>query len=234
MKKITRILTLFLLINVQAGAQNAEKPVAAPTDQDKPVIYTPEKLVLITTNLGNMKVKLYNLTPKHRDNFLKLVDQKFYDSLLFHRVIRNFMIQGGDPLSKNAAPGVGLGNGDIGYTIPAEFVDTLYHKKGALCAARTENPAKASSGCQFYIVQGQVMTPEQINMMETQRGLKLSEAQKKAYTTVGGSPWLDGSYTVYGEVVEGLDIIDKIATVKTAPGDRPVENVYILKMKLLN
>ncbi len=234
MKKITRILTLFLLFNVQAGAQNTEKSVPAPAVQDKPVIYTPEKLVLITTNLGDMKVKLYNVTPKHRDNFLKLVDQKFYDSLLFHRVIRNFMIQGGDPLSKNAAPGVGLGNGDIGYTVPAEFVDSLYHKKGALCAARTENPAKASSGCQFYIVQGQVMTPEQISMLETQRGLKLSEAQKKAYTTVGGSPWLDGSYTVYGEVVEGLDIIDKIATVKTAPGDRPVENVYILKMKLLN
>ena len=234
MKKITRILTLFLLFNVQAGAQNTEKSAPAPAVQEKPVIYTPEKLVLITTNLGDMKVKLYNVTPKHRDNFLKLVDQKFYDSLLFHRVIRNFMIQGGDPLSKNAAPGVGLGNGDIGYTVPAEFVDSLYHKKGALCAARTENPAKASSGCQFYIVQGQVMTPEQISMLETQRGLKLSEAQKKAYSTVGGSPWLDGSYTVYGEVVEGLDIIDKIATVKTAPGDRPVENVYILKMKLLN
>ncbi len=234
MKKITRILTLFLLINVQVGAQNAEKPAMIPVVQDKPVTYATEKLVLITTNLGDMKVKLYNVTPKHRDNFLKLVDQKFYDSLLFHRVIRNFMIQGGDPLSKNAAPGVGLGNGDIGYTVPAEFVDSLYHKKGALCAARTENPAKASSGCQFYIVQGQVMTLEQISMLETQRGLKLSEAQKKTYSTVGGSPWLDGSYTVYGEVVEGLDIIDKIATVKTAPGDRPVENVYVIKMKLLN
>ena len=143
------------------------------------------------------------------------------------------MIQGGDPLSKNAKPGVALGNGDNGYTIPAEFVDSLYHKKGALCAARTENPEKASSGCQFYIVQGQVLTPEQIPMIESQRGTKLSEEQKRLYTTVGGSPWLDKGYTVFGEVVEGLDVIDKIAAVKTAPGDRPVDNVYILKVQVL-
>jgi peptidyl-prolyl cis-trans isomerase B (cyclophilin B) len=125
--------------------------------------------------------------------------------------------------------------GDNGYTIPAEFVDTIFHKKGTLCAARTPNPQKASSGCQFYIVQGQVMTPEQINSMEMQRGLKLSESQKKIYSTVGGSPWLDGDYTVFGEVVEGIDVIDKIASVQTNPsaGDRPVENVYILKMTLL-
>jgi cyclophilin family peptidyl-prolyl cis-trans isomerase len=140
------------------------------------------------------------------------------------------MIQGGDPLSKTAAPGAPLGMGDNGYTVPAEFVDTLFHKKGALCAARTENPTKASSGCQFYVVQGQVLTQEQVNQMEMQRGLKLSDKQKQIYTTLGGSPWLDGAYTIFGEVVQGLDVIDKIAAVKTAPGDRPVDNVYILKM----
>jgi peptidyl-prolyl cis-trans isomerase B (cyclophilin B) len=192
-----------------------------------------EHIVLISTNMGDMKVKLYNATPKHRDNFIKLVNSNFYDSLLFHRVIQNFMIQGGDPLSKNAPAGTPLGMGDNGYTVPAEFVDSLYHKKGALCAARTENPEKASSGCQFYIVQGQVMNNEQVNMLEMQRGIKLTEKQKQIYMTVGGTPFLDKGYTVFGEVVEGLDVLDKIAAVKTAPGDRPLENVYILKMKLL-
>ena len=235
MKKIISLITLSVLISVTSIAQKSGKKSESSKGKAKELVST-EKMVLISTNMGDMKVKLYDATPKHRDNFLKLVEQNYYDSLLFHRVIRNFMIQGGDPLSKNAAPGVPLGNGDIGYTIPAEFVDTIFHKKGALCAARTENPEKASSGCQFYIVQGQVLTPEQLNSLEMQRGLKLSEKQKTAYSTVGGSPWLDGAYTVYGEVVEGLDIIDKIATVQTSPqaGDRPVQNVYILKMTLLN
>jgi peptidyl-prolyl cis-trans isomerase B (cyclophilin B) len=234
MKKISTVLILSLLFSWASFAQKeGAKKEKSQTNLENNGS-APERMVLITTNMGEMKVKLYNATPKHRDNFIKLVNDNFYDSLLFHRVIRNFMIQGGDPLSKNAAPKVALGAGDIGYTIPAEFVDTIFHKKGALCAARTENPEKASSGCQFYIVQGQVLTPEQVNMLEMQRGLKLSEAQKNIYTTVGGSPWLDGSYTVFGEVVEGLDIIDKIAGVKTAPGDRPEENVYILKMKMLN
>src|SRR5204862_642958 len=138
-------------------------------------------------------------------------EQGFYDSLLFHRVIRTFMIQGGDPMSKNAAPGVMLGSGDIGYTIPAEFVDTIFHKKGTLCAARTPNPEKASSGCQFYIVQGQVMTNEQLNSFEMQRNRKFTSKERAIYTTLGGTPMLDQEYTVYGEVVEGLDVIDKIA-----------------------
>jgi peptidyl-prolyl cis-trans isomerase B (cyclophilin B) len=183
--------------------------------------------------MGDMKVKLYNETPQHRDNFIKLVNENFYDSLLFHRIIKNFMIQGGDPLSKNAAPGVMLGNGDNGYTIPGEFVDSIYHKKGALCAARTPNPQKASSGCQFYIVQGQPLSGDQLSQLEMQRGMKFSEQKKKDYTTVGGTPFLDGDYTVFGQVVEGFDVLDKIADVKTAPGDRPVENVYILKMSLV-
>jgi cyclophilin family peptidyl-prolyl cis-trans isomerase len=233
MKKVIVISTFMLLFSVTGVLaqkdSNTKGTKAAGTEKpDKKANSNP--MVLISTSMGDMKVMLYNATPLHRDNFLKLVREKFYDSLLFHRIIPNFMIQGGDPLSKNAAPGVPLGMGENGYTVPAEFVDTIFHKKGSLCAARTENPAKASSGCQFYIVQGQVLNNETINMMEMQRVMKLSEKQKQLYTTVGGTPWLDGAYTVYGEVVEGMDVIDKIAAVKTAPGDRPVENVYILKM----
>jgi peptidyl-prolyl cis-trans isomerase B (cyclophilin B) len=182
-------------------------------------------MVIISTPYGDMKVKLFDETPLHRDNFIKLVQTRFYDSLLFHRVIRNFMIQGGDPLSKSADSLQALGMGDIGYTIPAEFVDTIFHRKGALCAARTPNPEKASSGCQFYIVQGQVFTPEQLNMLELQRNIKLSQTQRDVYTTTGGVPWLDQDYTVFGQVIEGLEVIDKIAAVRTRPGDRPVENV---------
>ena len=230
MKKIVLTYTLCLLLSVTLTAQKKKKE----TDAVLPKMAEKEHVVLISTSLGDMKVKLYDATPKHRDNFLKLAKENYYDSLLFHRVIPNFMIQGGDPLSKNAAPGVPLGSGDIGYTIPAEFVDSLFHKKGALCAARTENPEKASSGCQFYIVQGQVLTNEQISMMEQQRGIVLSDKQKQLYTTVGGSPWLDKGYTVFGEVVEGLDVIDKIAAVKTAPGDRPLQDVYIYKMTIIN
>jgi cyclophilin family peptidyl-prolyl cis-trans isomerase len=184
-----------------------------------------DTLVVITTSYGTMKVRLYDQTPIHRSNFIKLAGSGYYDSTLFHRVIRNFMIQGGDPDSRTAAPGQMLGNGDIGYLLPAEFRDTIFHKKGTLCAARTENPAKASSGCQFYIVQGQVFTNDQLNMLEMQRGVKLTDKQKQLYSTVGGSPWLDGSYTVFGEVVEGMEVIDLIAAVKTQPGDRPVEDV---------
>lgn len=183
------------------------------------------QVVLITTDLGKMKVRLYDATPKHRDNFIKLVQQGFYDSLIFHRVIKGFMIQGGDPKSKHAKPGEMLGNGDVGYTIPAEFVDSLYHKKGVLAAARDNNPQKASSGCQFYIVQGKVFTDQELDMMEQQRGKKWTAEQRKTYTTVGGTPHLDGNYTVYGIVVEGLDVLDKIATVPTAPGDRPLQDV---------
>jgi cyclophilin family peptidyl-prolyl cis-trans isomerase len=229
--------SIFLLISITMVAAiscSTQKKTTAPaapkeTAPPKPV---GERKVLISTDFGNMTVKLYDATPKHRDNFIKLAQQGFYDSLLFHRVIKNFMIQGGDPESKHAAAGTMLGNGDVGYTIPAEFVDTIFHKKGSLCAARTPNPEKASSGCQFYIVQGQVLTPEQVTMMETQRNIKLSEAQKKLYTTVGGTPWLDREYTVYGEVIEGLDVIDKIAAVKTAPGDRPLQDVR-MKVKVI-
>ena len=188
-------------------------------DQNPIVTFTME-------NGDTMKAELYpEVAPNTVNNFISLVKKGFYDGLIFHRIISGFMIQGGDPLSKNAQPGVMLGNGDVGYTVPAEFVDSIFHKKGTLCAARTENPEKASSGCQFYIVQGQAYTAEQLNMMEMQRRIKLNDAQKNIYMTLGGTPFLDHNYTVFGEVIEGLDVIDKIAAVQTAPGDRPVQDV---------
>ena len=196
---------------------------------------TKEIVVLLQTTLGDIKLKLYNETPLHRDNFVKLVEEGYYDGLLFHRVINNFMIQGGDPDSRNARQGQMLGNGGPGYTVPAEFVDGKYHKKGALAAARmgdNVNPTKASSGSQFYIVQGQVFTEEQIGQM-TSQGMNFSANQREIYTTMGGSPWLDGDYTVFGETIEGLDVIDKIATVKTGAADRPVEDVKIIKASIV-
>jgi len=147
-------------------------------------------------------------------------------------VLSKIFIQGGDPNSKNAAPGQMLGAGDVGYKIPAEIVDTLYHKKGVLAAARDNNPQKASSGCQFYIVQGKPMSEAEIAMAEQRLGAKMSAEKKKDYTTIGGSPWLDGSYTVFGEVIEGMDIIDKIAAVQTGASDRPVKDVR-MKMRLI-
>lgn len=162
-------------------------------------------LVTITTDLGVMNVILYDQTPQHKANFIKLVDQKFYDGLLFHRVIQNFMIQGGDPNSRTAKTGDALGNGDPGYTVPAEFVPTLFHKKGALAAARNDNPEKASSGSQFYIVEGRVWDNEgldkQIERIKTLNGRLPTDAQKEVYKTLGGTPHLDGNYTVFGEVI---------------------------------
>jgi cyclophilin family peptidyl-prolyl cis-trans isomerase len=216
MKKYLLLLTLPLLM-------------AATPPKKKPVIHVLE----IGTTMGVMKVMLYNETPEHRDNFLKLVHQHFYDSLLFHRVIKDFMIQGGDPDSKNAPAGKQLGNGDVGYRVKAEFNPNLYHKKGVLAAARDENPGKESSGCQFYIVQGKKFTDEQLDRLETQMKRTFTAEQRDAYKTIGGTPHLDMGYTVYGEVIEGLDVLDKIAAVKTAPGDRPVDDVRILYMKEL-
>lgn len=193
--------------------------------------------VLMQTNYGDITVRLSDSTPLHRDNFLKLVKVGFYDSVLFHRVIKNFMIQGGDPQSKNAAKGQPLGNGGPSYRIPAEFRTTLFHKKGVIAAARDGNPEKASSGSQFYIVQGKVFTTEELNSMEANmQGRKIPADQREAYTTVGGTPFLDQNYTVFGEVVKGLDVVDKIAAVETSKGvdrDRPVEDVKIIKAKLV-
>ncbi|MEZ5013929.1 MAG: peptidylprolyl isomerase [Chitinophagales bacterium] len=184
--------------------------------------------VIISTDYGDMKLKLYNETPKHRDNFIKLVKEGYYNDLLFHRVMQNFMIQGGDPQSKNAGPNAQLGTGGPGYTVPAEFRNDLIHKKGALAAARQPdqvNPQKASSGSQFYIVQGKKYTNDELDQMERGYGIHLDDMQRKVYTTVGGTPFLDYNYTVFGEVVEGMDVIDKIAAVQTNPSDRPVKDV---------
>ena len=180
--------------------------------------------------MGDIKVKLYDETPKHKENFLKLADEGYYDSLLFHRVITQFMIQGGDPNSRTAADGSPLGNGGPEYTIPAEFNNALYHKKGALAAARTGdnvNPEKASSGSQFYIVQGKPYTDEELDNVEKRIGGEYTEEQREVYKTAGGVPFLDRNYTVFGEVIEGLDVIDEIAATKTARGHRPEENVYM-------
>jgi len=186
--------------------------------------------VVIETEYGNMTAVLYDETPQHRDNFVKLANEGFYDDLLFHRIIKGFMIQGGDPDSKGAAPGQRLGMGGPGYTVPAEFVDQHIHLKGALSAARTggpSNPEKKSSGSQFYIVQGNPVQEDMLNGSFASKNY--TDEQKQAYQEVGGTPQLDRDYTVFGMVIEGLDVIDKIAAVQTAPGDRPVEDV---KMKI--
>lgn len=191
--------------------------------------------VEMKTTMGTMVLKLYNETPLHRDNFINLVKSKQYDSLLFHRIIANFMIQGGDPTSKYARPGVPLGSGEITGVprIPAEFNPALYHKKGALAAARDGNPEKASSNCQFYIVVGKKFTDADLDRMQSYNGWKYTAEQREMYRTVGGTPHLDNNYTVYGELVSGMDVLEAISTVKTAPGDRPLEDVRIIKAKLL-
>jgi cyclophilin family peptidyl-prolyl cis-trans isomerase len=189
--------------------------------------------IKITTDSGVIVIRLYDSTPLHRDNFVKLVESKFYDSLIFHRVIRNFMIQGGDPQSKTAEPGQMLGNGGGDMArIPAEFSKSLIHKRGTLCAARDNNPEKASSACQFYLVQGNKMTDQDLDGLEMRLGFKYTAAQRLAYKTYGGTPFLDQDYTVFGEVISGLKVIDKIASVQTAPGDRPVADVR-MKMEVV-
>ena len=200
-----------------------------------------KKDVILLTNMGNITIRLSDSTPLHRYNFLKLVKQGFYDSVLFHRVIKNFMIQSGDPNSKNAPAGQPLGNGSPGYTIPSEFRATLFHKKGVIAAARQSddvNPMKESSGSQFYITQGKIFTDAGLDSVETYRlnGRKIPQDQREVYKTIGGTPHLDQNYTVFGEVVKGLDVVDKIAAVATSKAqdrDRPLENVMIIKATLV-
>lgn len=305
MKKIC-ILFIFSAIAFAGLAQTKKKP-SSKTATTKPATTKPtinptprhsvvfgsnapaenNQMVEITTSYGVMVVKLYNETPLHRDNFIKLVKEGFYDSLLFHRIIKSFMIQGGDPLSKRADSNAMLGSGDNGYRIPPEFNSNLIHKRGALAAARDNNPQKMSSGCQFYIVQGRkysVQEMEQIlnnrNMARKQELLYqvyqsdtvqaalsafqnmgdkeqtrlymdkvqvaveklykvkypeatvVNENHLQTYIEYGGAPHLDGSYTVFGELVSGWDVLDKIATVQTKPGDRPMADVR-MKMRLL-
>lgn len=204
-----------------------------------------QKMVKIETTLGTIKVKLYDETPLHRDNFLKLVKEEFYEGTLFHRVIRDFMIQAGDPESKTADSLTHLGAGGVGYTVPAEIVfPQLYHKRGVLAAARQGdmvNPERKSSSCQFYIVQGKTFTDEELDIMEMRlirqlrmaEPFKYTEEQRIAYKTFGGTPHLDGQYTVFGEVVEGFDVLQKISEVETGRSDRPVEDIRIINMKIV-
>lgn len=274
---------LIAILTILVCGLNACKPAQEKKDGNM----EQETRLKLETTMGDIVVKLYNETPKHRDNFIKLAKEGMYDGVLFHRVIKDFMVQAGDPSSKEAPKGKALGTGDVGYTIPAEFVYPKYfHKRGALSAARqgdNVNPDRESSGCQFYIVTGKVFNDaslaameEQINQMRLQRVfndlarqrmkeiyrlrregnedelmilqdtlIAQAEAQlagkefrftpelAEAYKTVGGAPHLDGEYTVFGEVTEGMDVVDKIQRVKTDRNDRPQENVVIKKVTIL-
>lgn len=199
-----------------------------------------KKDVELVTNKGTIILRLSDSTPLHRDNFLKLVKQKYFDSILFHRVIKNFMIQAGDPESKRATADQRLGNGGPGYTVPAEIRQSLFHKKGMLAAARQGddvNPLKASSGSQFYIVQGKIFTDAGLDSVETFRlqGRKLPPAHRQVYKTIGGAPHLDQNYTIFGEVVSGLQVVDSIANTPTTgrPTDRPLSDMKIISARLV-
>ena len=228
MRKLLYAVTVLLL--VACGSSDNAKSAA------------PAKVRMHTT-AGVIELCLYDETPKHRDNFLKLVEEQQFDSLLFHRVIKDFMIQGGDPTSKHAPAGTLLGEGDLGYTIEAEFMpEKHFHRRGVLAAAREGdmvNPAKASSASQFYIVWGQVYTKEQLERfkelykLRMGKELKLTAEQEEAYTTVGGTPHLDGEYTVFGEVISGLDVVERIQNVACDGNDRPLEDVRILKVEII-
>ncbi len=281
MKRYSLILLIVFVCSTIVGCTSKAK-------NTKDMENNKETMLDIKTTLGDIKIKLYNETPLHRDNFIKLAKEGTYEGTLFHRVIKDFMIQAGDPNSKDAPKGKMLGSGDVGYTIPAEFVYPKYfHKKGALSAARTGdqvNPKKESSGCQFYIVTGKVYNDSTLLGMERQKNeqkveaafnalaqkhmkevykmrkdgdeeglynlqeklfaeaqeeaakqpdFKFTPEQFEAYTTVGGTPHLDGEYTVFGEVVEGIDVVDKIQRVETDRSDRPNEDVKILKVTVI-
>ena len=186
----------------------------------------------ITTTQGNIELYLYDNTPKHRDNFVKLAKKHFYDSTLFHRVIPEFMIQGGDPDSKRSPKGAMLGEGDVGYRVPAEIKPENIHKRGVLAAARDGNPEKASSGCQFYITVGKKYTNEQLDGIAKRTNQKYTAEQKELYKTIGGTPHLDGNYTVYGEVTKGMDVVDKIVSQKRNGSDRPDDDQRIIKLRV--
>ena len=192
--------------------------------------------VLISTSLGDITIALYDETPKHKENFIKLVKEEYYNGVLFHRIIKNFMIQTGDPDSKGAPAGKALGMGGPDYKVPAEFVPSLYHKRGAVAAARmgdNVNPKKESSGSQFYIVDGKKWTKDEMNMITAQMRKQFTAEQIEVYTTVGGDPFLDGDYTVFGEVVSGMDVVDMIAAQPKDGRDRPLTDIKILSTKIV-
>ncbi len=244
----TLIVSLFFMLNLPVSfsqTKTQKKPVkktAAVSSQSKKTVNdttvnADKKLtgikIKITTDLGIIIVKLSDKTPKHRDNFVKLVKEHFYDSLLFHRVINSFVIQGGDPKSKNAMPGILLGRGGVSYTIPAEFDTTLYHKRGALAAASNNNPEKASSGCQFYIVEGKKYGNSELDIIETRNNIKFSAAKRMTYKMNGGTPALDMNYTVFGEVETGMEVVDEIAAAPTDSNNRPVTDIK-MKMEVMD
>ena len=248
LKKLPLVLLFaigFTFLSVNNSFSQVKKPVTKTVTKKKTVVKKPTAVkqvvapkdnairVKITTDSGVMIVKLYDSTPLHRDNFVKLVKQGFYDSLLFHRVIAGFMIQGGDPLSKHAIPGdmLGSGGGDM-ERIPAEFKPSIFHKKGALAAARDGNPQKASSACQFYIVDGQVYPDAVLTNFEMSKGIKYTAAQRNVYKTIGGTPMLDQDYTVFGEVESGMEVIGKIANVRKDAANRPLGDVR-MKMEIM-
>jgi peptidylprolyl isomerase/peptidyl-prolyl cis-trans isomerase B (cyclophilin B) len=285
MKRNLFLFVMAALTLMSCTANNAEEQ-AAPTATAATINDDMTKVEL-ETSLGKIVVELYNETPQHRDNFIKLVKEGYYDGVLFHRVIKDFMIQTGDGNSKTAGPNTMLGDGDPGYTIEAEFVYPKYfHKRGALAAARTGdqvNPERRSSGSQFYIVTGKIFSSDELKMMSqrmadmkkqdifrrlvTENRARIEELQKNqdnaglqtlqteliqlteaeaektpfamtdeqmnAYTSIGGTPHLDGQYTVFGEVIEGMDVVDKIQNVETGNADRPVNDVKIIKARIL-
>jgi cyclophilin family peptidyl-prolyl cis-trans isomerase len=230
---IRRIIFLFTL-SINLIASFAQQDVRLKRKDRK------RDVELVTTE-GIIILRLSDSTPMHRDNFLRLVKSHYYDSILFHRVIQHFMIQGGDPNSKHAPPGQPLGSGGLDYTIPAEFRTTLFHKKGVLAAARESdqtNPQKVSSASQFYIVQGKIFTDAALDSVETFRmnGRKIPDNERQVYKTIGGTPHLDQNYTVFGEVVKGIETVDKIAAVPTSheiDQDRPLKDVRILTARLI-
>ena len=247
-KIVCLVITIFFAAQLQAQVkkqpvkkQATGKPIKKPVKKLAPksvkaIADTIAKeeftRVKMSTNVGDLVIRLYNKTPQHRDNFIKLVKAHFYDSLLFHRVISEFMIQGGDPKSKTSTAGEMLGMGDVGYSIPAEFDSTLYHKRGALCAARTDNPDKASSGCQFYLVQGRKISEGELNNIQQQSGTKYSPAQRMTYKMNGGTPFLDMNYTVFGEVESGIEVVDAIAAAPVDNFKRPVNDIR-MRMEIL-
>ncbi len=222
-QKFTRLTLLFIAFLTIAFAATAQTKANV----------VPGTRIKISTDSGSMVIRLYDETPLHRDNFVKLVKEGFFDSLLFHRVIPEFMIQGGDPTSKQATPGSMLGSGgDNMERIPAEFNPNLIHKKGVLAAARDNNPEKKSSACQFYIVQGKTATDMELQQIEQRNGLTYTEEQKNIYKTIGGTPFLDGSYTVFGEMESGWETINKIAGMARDDNNRPLTDIR-MKIQLL-
>jgi len=221
-------LVIFISIVYGSEAQKKKKLNPVPVTPAQPIANKAPVRIRLITDSGVMIIRLYDSTPLHRDNFAKLVRQHYFDSLMFHRVIRDFMIQGGDPDSKNAPPGVELGNGGPGYTIPAEFDTSLFHKKGVIAAARegdAVNPLKASSGSQFYIVQGRKYSDAEMNAIENAKNIRISENHRLVYRTVGGTPFLDMNYTVFGEVESGIEVVDKIAAAAKDLNNRPLQDI---------